>query len=68
MKLTKQKLYQLIKESLDNDIEVAADRFIKVFTKNLFEDSDDFINKVHIYKHYDDAKGELFYSLYLPKR
>ena len=66
MKLTKEKLYQLIKESLDNDTKVAADRFVKVFTKNLFEDSDDFIKKVDIYKNYDDAKGELFYSLYLP--
>ena len=64
MKLTTKKLYQLIQESLDT--EAAADQLVSLFTRDVFEDSNDFINKVKIYKHYDDTFGELFYSLYLP--
>ena len=66
MKLTTKKLYELIQESLHYDTEVAADQLIELFTKNTFEDSNDFINKVNIYKHYDEIFGELLYSLYLP--
>ena len=66
MKLTTKKLYQLIQESLNYDTEVAADQLVSLFTRNVFEDSNDFLNRVKIYKHYDDTFGELFYSLYLP--
>ena len=68
MKLTTKKLYELIQESLHYDTEVAADQLIALFTKDTFEDSTDFINRVNIYKSYDNFDGELFYSLYLPNR
>ena len=66
MKLTKQILYKLIQENLHYDTEIAADQLIKLFTKNAFEDSIDFIDKVKVYKNYDDYEGKLIYSLYLP--
>ncbi len=66
MKLTINKLYQLIQESLENDVETAADQLVSLFTRDVFEDSNDFVNKVNIYKYYDEDYGELFYSLYLP--
>ena len=66
MKLTKQILYKLIQESLNYDTEVAADQLIGLFTRDTFEDSNDFVDKVNIFKNYDKTYGELLYSLYLP--
>ena len=68
MKLTKEKLYQLIQESVNQKTHRAATTIIKMFAKKAFIDAEDFISKVKIYKYYNDPDGELLYSLYLPDK
>jgi len=68
MNLTKQKLYQLIQETMNKKTHNAATAMIKMFAKKAFTDAEDFINKAKIYKYYNDPDGELLYSLYLPDK
>ena len=68
MNLTKQKLYQLIEESMDQKTHRAATAIIRMFAKRAFTDAEDFISKVKIYKKMDEPTGFLLYSLYLPDK